>query len=169
MRSEPHRIPLSRELTNVLQSLPKIGEYVFPNARSDKGVSKMAMFSAKETPLRKMNRIGPASPSGSIRRAAARSRRMDFGRFSEPGDAGFPRDLLEELLGHQIANSVERPYRRINSFNRRRAFMEAWADFCSGKRRGRKPQTASRLVIWNRTSPHYRKALSQYAGVRGRR
>ena len=56
MRSEPHRIPLSRELTNVLQSLPKIGEYVFPNARSDKGVSKMAMFSAKETLLRKMNR-----------------------------------------------------------------------------------------------------------------
>jgi len=60
-------------------------------------------------------------------------------------DAGFPRDLLEESLGHQIGNSVERPYRRINSFNRRRAFMEAWADFCCGKRRGRKPQTASRL------------------------
>ena len=56
MRSEPHRIPLSRELTNVLQSLPKIGEYVFPNARSDKGVSNMAMFSAKETLLKKMNR-----------------------------------------------------------------------------------------------------------------
>ena len=56
MRSEPHRIPLSRELTNVLHSLPKIGEYVFPNARSDKGVSNMAMFSAKETLLRKMNR-----------------------------------------------------------------------------------------------------------------
>ena len=43
-RSEPHRIPLSRELTNVLQSLPKIGEYVLPNSRSDKGLSNMAML-----------------------------------------------------------------------------------------------------------------------------
>jgi integrase len=43
-RSEAHRIPLSRELTNVLQSLPKIGEYVFRNSRSDKGVSNTAML-----------------------------------------------------------------------------------------------------------------------------
>ena len=124
MRSEPHRIPLSRELTNVLQSLPKIGEYVFPNARSDKGVSKMAMFSAKETLLRKMNRdrsgksqwIDPKSS----RPITPHGFRAILGQSF--GDAGFPRDLLEESLGHQIANSVERPYRRINSFNRRRAF-----------------------------------------------
>ena len=54
-RSEAHRIPLSRELTNVLQSLPKIGEYVFPNSRSDKGVSNKAMLSAEKTLLKKMN------------------------------------------------------------------------------------------------------------------
>ena len=54
-------------------------------------------------------------------------------------DAGFPSDLLEESPGHQIGNSVERPYRRTNSFNRRRAIMEAWADFCCGKPRGKTP------------------------------
>jgi integrase len=49
-------------------------------------------------------------------------------------DAGFPRDLLEESLGHQIGTVVERAYRRTDGFDRRRAIMQSWADFCSGKR-----------------------------------
>jgi integrase len=32
-------------------------------------------------------------------------------------DAGFPRDLLEESLGHQIGTAVERAYRRTDSFD----------------------------------------------------
>ena len=48
------------------------------------------------------------------------------------------RDLLEELLGHQIGNAVERAYRRTDGFDRRRTIMEAWADFCCGKRAGRR-------------------------------
>src|SRR6202045_4720596 len=50
-------------------------------------------------------------------------------------DAGFPRDALEESLGHQIGAAVERAYRRPDSFDRRRAIMETWADFCRGKPR----------------------------------
>ena len=53
-------------------------------------------------------------------------------------DTGFPRDLLEESLGHQIGNAVERAYRRTDSFERRRAIMLAWADFCTGKPFGRR-------------------------------
>ena len=49
-------------------------------------------------------------------------------------DAGFSRDLLEEALGHQIGTPVERAYRRTDNFQRRRAVMQAWADFCRGKR-----------------------------------
>jgi hypothetical protein len=45
----------------------------------------------------------------------------------------FPRDLVEESLGHQIGTAVERAYRRTDSFDRRRAIMQAWADFCCGK------------------------------------
>src|SRR5271166_322401 len=47
-------------------------------------------------------------------------------------DAGFPRDLLEGSLGHRIGSAVERAYRRTDSFDRRRATMQAWADFCCG-------------------------------------
>ena len=48
-------------------------------------------------------------------------------------DVGFPRELLEEALGHQIGTAVERAYRRTDSFERRRTVMQAWADFCHGK------------------------------------
>src|SRR5215831_10572831 len=44
-------------------------------------------------------------------------------------DAGFPRDLLEESLGHQIGTAVERAYRRTDSFDRRRAIMQAFGRF----------------------------------------
>jgi integrase len=53
-------------------------------------------------------------------------------------DTGFPRDLLEESLGHQIGTMVERAYRRTDSFDRRREVMQDWADFCSGKHVGRR-------------------------------
>jgi integrase len=48
-------------------------------------------------------------------------------------DVGFPRELLEEALGYQIGTAVERAYRRTDSFDRRRAVMQAWADFCCGR------------------------------------
>ena len=48
-------------------------------------------------------------------------------------DTGFPRDLLEEALGHQIGTAVERAYRRTASFERRRKVMQTWADFCEGR------------------------------------
>jgi hypothetical protein len=57
-RSEPHRIPLSRELTNVLQSLPRIGEYAFLSSKSEKPLSNMAML----TLLKKMNRDKSTEP-----------------------------------------------------------------------------------------------------------
>ena len=61
-------------------------------------------------------------------------------------DTGFPRDLLEELLGHQIGTAVERAYRRTDSFDRRRAIMHAWADFRSGRPAGRRGvRSASRV------------------------
>jgi integrase len=134
-RSEPHRVPLSRELENVLGALPRLGEYVFPSSRSGKPLSNMAML----TLLKKMNRDSAGKAlwldPKSGRRITPHGLRATFRTWGE--DAGFLRDLLEEALGHQIGNAVERAYRRTDSFDRRRALMEAWANFCVGKRSGR--------------------------------
>jgi len=130
-RNEPHRVPLSRELTAVLQALPRMGDYVFPSSKSGKPLSNMAML----TLLKKMNRDSSGKPRWvdpkSSRAITPHGLRATFRTWGE--DAGFPRDLLEESLGHQIGNAVERAYRRTDGFDRRQAIMQAWADFCCGK------------------------------------
>src|SRR5260370_35556778 len=45
-------------------------------------------------------------------------------------DVGFPRELLEEALGHQVGTAGERAYRRPGSLERRRPIMQASADYC---------------------------------------
>jgi integrase len=130
-RSEPHRVPISRELKTILQALPRTGEYVFPGLRSGKPLNNMAML----TLLKKMNRDASGKPrwvdpKGS-RSITPHGLRATFRTWGE--DVGFPRDLLEESLGHQIGTAVERAYRRTDSFDRRAAIIQAWANFCSGK------------------------------------
>ena len=134
-------MPLSRELTRVLQSLPTLGEYVFPSSKADKPLSNMAML----TLLKKMNRGDSGEPRWidpkSGRAITPHGLRATFRTWGE--DVGFSRDLLEESLGHQIGNAVERAYRRTDSFDRRREVMEAWADFCCGNRAADRRNTRS--------------------------
>jgi integrase len=131
-RSEPHRVPVSRELKTVLQALPRMGEYVFPSSRPGKPLTNMAML----TLLKKMNRDASGKPRWvdpkSNRPITPHGLRATFRTWGE--NVGFPRDLLEESLGHQIGNAVERAYRRTDSFDRRGTIMQAWANFCTGKR-----------------------------------
>jgi integrase len=132
-RHEPHRVPISRELKSILQALPRLGHVLFSSSRSGRTLSNMAML----TLLKKINR----DASGKLRWVDPKSGhpttphglRATFRTWGE--DVGFPRDLLEESLGHQIGNAVERAYRRTDSFERRVAIMQAWASICCGKQR----------------------------------
>jgi integrase len=45
----------------------------------------------------------------------------------------FAREVIEMSLAHSIGSAVEKSYRRTDLFDRRRALMAAWADFCAGK------------------------------------
>jgi len=130
-RTEPHRIPLSREVVDILAALPRLGEYVFAGQRTGKPLSNMAMISV----LKDLNRDEAGQPRWvdpkSGRPITPHGLRATFRTWGE--DVGFPRELLEEALGHQIGTAVERAYRRTDSFERRRTVMQAWADFCHGR------------------------------------
>ncbi|WP_336486616.1 tyrosine-type recombinase/integrase [Methylobacterium nigriterrae] len=130
-RTEPHRVPLSREVIEVLRALPRLSAYVFAGQRSGKPLSNMAMLTA----LKKMNRDTSGQPiwvdPKSGRSVTPHGFRATFRTWGE--DVGFARELLEEALGHQIGSAVERAYRRTDSFERRRTVMQAWADFCCEK------------------------------------
>jgi integrase len=42
----------------------------------------------------------------------------------------FTREHVEQCLGHAIGNATERAYRRSDALEKRRAIMQAWAEFC---------------------------------------
>jgi integrase len=134
-RTEPHRVPLSPQVIAILKALPRLGEFVFPGIKLGKALSNMAMLSM----LKDMNTDESGMPRWtdpkSGRPITPHGLRATLRTWGE--DAGFPRDLLEEALGHQIGTAVERAYRRTDSFDRRRGVMQAWADFCCGKPIGR--------------------------------
>jgi integrase len=43
------------------------------------------------------------------------------------------RETCEMCLGHKIGNATELAYRRSDALAKRRALMDAWADYCAGK------------------------------------
>jgi integrase len=133
-RTEPHRVPLSPPVVAILKTLPRLGEFVFAGLKPGKSLSNMAMLSL----LKDMNRDESGEPRWvdpkSNRWITPHGLRATFRTWGE--DVGFPRDLLEESLGHQVGTAVERAYRRTDGFDRRRTIMQAWANFCSGKRVG---------------------------------
>ena len=44
--------------------------------------------------------------------------------------SSYPRDVAEMALAHTIGNKVEAAYRRGDLFDKRRAMMQDWAEFC---------------------------------------
>jgi integrase len=44
----------------------------------------------------------------------------------------FPREMAEMALAHTVGNQVEAAYRRGDLFEKRRAMMNKWAEFCGG-------------------------------------
>ena len=45
---------------------------------------------------------------------------------------GFPHAVIEEAMGHQVGNRVERAYRRTDVLEKRRELMDAWARYLEG-------------------------------------
>ena len=49
------------------------------------------------------------------------------------GENGYPRDIAEAALAHQVKNAVEAAYHRTNYLDQRRKMMAKWAKFCLPK------------------------------------
>lgn len=111
-----HRVPLTNraiELLEEMQGLRKPAGFVFPGRDPKRHISNMAF----EMHLR---RAGMA--------ATAHGFRSSFRDWA--GEATqFPREIAEAALAHVVGDQTERAYRRGDALERRRALMEAWADF----------------------------------------
>lgn len=114
---EAHRVPLCKRAAAILAVRRKVkqNDFVFPGIKPDKGLSHV-MFA------KTLSRLGEndVTPHG------FRSAFRDWAGNETP----FPREVAEQALAHTIGDKAERAYRRGDALEKRRALMEAWANFC---------------------------------------
>jgi integrase len=120
-QGRPHRVPLSAraiELLAVQKQCANGSDYVF-NGIGDGPLSGKAMAWV----LRDMGQTT----------VTVHGFRSTFRNWA--GDeTNFQREHIEECLGHQVGNAVERAYRRSDALEKRRAIMQAWYEFCRDSR-----------------------------------
>jgi integrase len=112
------RVPLSDHAIAVLEmmkarKLP--GPYIFPGIRRGRPIAGGVMLRILRT-LR---------PDVVLDVHGFRSTLRDW--CAERTD--FPREVAEACLAHEVGNEVERAYRRTDFLEKRRALMQAWAEF----------------------------------------
>lgn len=112
-----HRVPLSAAALTLLESMPRLGDLVFPGVRSGKPLSDMSLTAV----LRRMNR-------SDITVHGFRSSFRDW--CAESVANSFPREVCEHALAHSLPDKVEAAYRRGDLIEKRTLLMRAWADYC---------------------------------------
>jgi integrase len=127
-RTEPFRIPLSARAVEIVREMQKarLSRYVFPGAGGGQPLSNMSLL----TLLKRMNsgdRKWLDKDDG--RPITAHGFRATFRTWAEEV-ATVPHAVIEQAMGHQVGNKVERAYRRTDLLERRRELMDAWARFC---------------------------------------
>ncbi len=126
-----HRVPLSTGTIALLKSIPAVEgcDYVFLGDKKDRPLSDMTLTAI----IRRMNTRGdepvwiedktkkPIVPHG------FRSSFRDWAAEV----THFPHELAEMALAHTVDDKVEAAYRRGDMFEKRRALMQDWCDWCS--------------------------------------
>jgi integrase len=128
-RREGFRVPLAPRAVEIVQEMEKmrISDYVFPGQVPEQPLSNMALL----TLLRRMNSVATEKwVDGAVGRPiTAHGFRATFRTWAEE-ITGFPHAVIEEAMGHQVGNHVERAYRRTDVLEKRRELMDAWANYC---------------------------------------
>ena len=114
-----HRIPLSDAALRILELMAAVREndLVFPGQKRNKPISaasiEMLLRRMKVKQFRQFTAFGVRSATG-------------------PASTTFPREVIEQALAHRVGDATEIAYRRSDALERRRAVMDAWADYCRG-------------------------------------
>jgi integrase len=113
-----HRVPLSSRAVEIIRSRyeKRESEFVFPGARIGQPLSKTAM-------LKLLELMGRADLTVHGFRSSFRDWAAEC--------TSFPAEVAEMALAHTVGSAVEKAYRRGDLFEKRRALMAAWSDYCT--------------------------------------
>lgn len=114
-----HRVPLTGEMIAILEPLKEMAsDYVFEGQKRHRPLSNMSMLML----LRRMK----------IENVTVHGFRSTFRDWASEA-AQAPREIAEMSLSHNVGNTVERAYARSDLLDRRRALLERWAQYVTGK------------------------------------
>lgn len=119
-----HRVPLSERALTIVREVneTRVSEYVFPGQKPGRPLSTMAF----DMLMRRMK----------ADLYTAHGFRSSFRDWV--GDCtSFPREIAEAALAHKGGDAVELAYRRGDALEKRRALMQAWADYCANTTGGK--------------------------------
>ena len=111
-----HKVPLSDAAVAVLERLARVQDnpFVFPGMKEGRPLSNLAMLML----LRRMD-LGHLTVHGF---------RSSFRDWAAE-ETAFPNMVAEMALAHTVGSAVEAAYRRGDLLEKRRAMMQAWADY----------------------------------------
>ena len=111
-----HRVPLSNRAMEIINNIPRQGDYIFAGAREGKPLSNMAMLEL----IRGM--IGNGYTVHGFRSAF-----RDWCRER----TNYPGEIAELCLAHVNKNKTEAAYLRGGALEKRQKLMNEWARFCA--------------------------------------
>jgi integrase len=114
---KPHLVPLTKQAIEIIQSMPRVGRYVFP---SDHAEGHQPFL--------------PNALTGCIDRTGfngtMHGMRSTFRNWGADSKAyNFRREVLEFCLSHRVGDEAELSYWDSDMIERRREALEAWANY----------------------------------------
>jgi integrase len=115
-----HRVPLSSRAVEIIEQMEKVrcSEYVFPGQNRDMPFGHSALPDL----LKRLKAEG----------VTVHGFRSSFRDWCGE-ETATPREVAEAALAHAVGSSTERSYRRGDALEKRRALMNAWADYIEGR------------------------------------
>ena len=114
-----HRVPLSGRALEVLREAAELSDgsgLVFPGTREGRPISE-------NTHAKLLRELGFA--------AVTHGFRSSFRDYAAE-QTHMPHAVMEAALAHTVKNKAEAAYARSDLFNKRRALMDAWAQYLMG-------------------------------------
>lgn len=127
-----HVVPLSDAALGIIQSMPRLGKYVFPSDHAGDH-----------------NPFWPNALGATIKRAGFEATmhgmRTTFRNWgADNREHNFRREVLEFCLSHRVGDEAELSYWTSDMLDRRREVMEAWASYLLPRRKASGDATTKR-------------------------
>ena len=116
---QPHIVPLARQAVELINELPRVGKFCFPNAGRDKtrAMSEAAINAA----LRRLGFDTRSEITGHGFRAIARTLLHERLRVDPV--------IIEHQLAHRVPDTLGQAYNRTKFLEERKKMMQQWADY----------------------------------------